>query len=84
MYKLRCRKYNEVGRHQGFFLICSSHDNLINHYKTNFQLMHLYHYSLTELENMMPWEREIYVTLLIQHIKAENEKAKQNSRGSHG
>jgi len=33
-------------------------------------------YSLTELENMIPWEREIYVELLIQHIKDENEKAK--------
>jgi len=33
-------------------------------------------YSLTELENMMPWEREIYISLLINHIKDENEKAK--------
>tara|TARA_E500000318_G_scaffold12260_2_gene11236 strand:+ start:13076 stop:13225 length:150 start_codon:yes stop_codon:yes gene_type:complete len=31
-------------------------------------------YSLTELENMIPWEREIYVELLIQHIKNETEK----------
>lgn len=34
-------------------------------------------YSLTELENMMPWEREIYVTLLIEYIKEENERRKQ-------
>ena len=31
-------------------------------------------YSLTELENMMPWEREIYLGLLVQHIKEENER----------
>ena len=31
-------------------------------------------YSLTELENMMPWEREIYIGLLMEHIKEENEK----------
>lgn len=40
-------------------------------------------YSLTELENMIPWEREIYVTLLIDHISKENEKLKilqQNSK----
>jgi hypothetical protein len=36
--------------------------------------MHLHKYSLTELENMMPWEREIYIGLLIQHIKDENER----------
>ena len=39
-------------------------------------------YSLTELENMMPWEREIYMGLLAQWVKEENdriekEKAKQ-------
>jgi hypothetical protein len=34
-------------------------------------------YSLTELENMLPWEREIYVALLIQYLEEENEKLKQ-------
>jgi len=47
---------------------------LSEYYKLNFQLMHLHNYSLTELENMMPWEREIYIGLLVQHIKEENER----------
>jgi len=34
-------------------------------------------YSLTELENMLPWERDIYVAMLIQYIEEENEKIKQ-------
>ena len=34
-------------------------------------------YSLTELENMLPWEREIYVNLLVTHIKEENEKQRE-------
>jgi hypothetical protein len=34
-------------------------------------------YSLTELESMLPWERDIYVTLLIQYIEQENERIKQ-------
>ena len=45
--------------------------------------MHHHKYSLTEIENMMPWEREIYVSLLIDYIKQENEKLKmlkQNTR----
>ena len=46
-------------------------------YMTNFAMMQHYHYSLTELENMMPFEREIYVTLLEQHIKEENERIKK-------
>jgi hypothetical protein len=52
-----------------------SHDNLFNYFKLNFSLMQFHQYGLTELDNMLPWEREIYVGLLIQHIKTENEKA---------
>ena len=38
--------------------------------------MQNYKYSLTELENMMPWEREIYVSLLLEWIKKREEEAK--------
>ena len=31
-------------------------------------------YSLSELETMLPWERQVYVTLLIEHIKEEKER----------
>ena len=49
---------------------------------TNFSLMQHHKYSLTELENMIPWERAIYVTLLLQHIEEENRKNReQNARG---
>lgn len=54
-----------------------SHENLVNYYKVNFSMMQHHKYSLTELEEMMPFEREIYVTLLIDHVKKENEKAKE-------
>ena len=36
-------------------------------------------YSLTEIENMMPWEREIYVSMLQQHIEDENERIKRQN-----
>lgn len=36
-------------------------------------------YSLTELENMIPWEKEIYLALLQQHIEDENLKAQQQN-----
>ena len=39
-------------------------------------------YSLTELENMMPWEREIYVQMLIEFIKEENDRQKQQNAQS--
>jgi hypothetical protein len=34
-------------------------------------------YSLTELDNMMPWEREIYINLLLQHLEEEKERQKE-------
>ena len=40
-----------------------------------------HNWSLFELENMMPWEREVYVGLLIEHLEEEkNEMAKQNNK----
>ena len=39
-------------------------------------------YSLSEIDDMLPWEREIYITLLMKFIEKENEEAsKKNQRG---
>jgi hypothetical protein len=39
--------------------------------------MQHHNYSLSDLDNMMPWEREIYVDMLIEHIKEENKRNKE-------
>lgn len=39
--------------------------------------MNNFNYSLDEVEGMMPWEREIYLTLLVDDIKEKNQRAKQ-------
>ena len=49
--------------------------DLENYYKLNFALMQYHKYSLTEIENLIPWERDIYIGLLQQHL--EDEKLKQ-------
>ena len=54
-----------------------AHEDLASYYKLNFALMQHHKYSLTELENMMSWEREIYVSLLQQYVEEENLKAQQ-------
>ena len=64
-----------------FFRIALSHDTLENHFQVNFALMQHHKYSLTEINNMIPWEREIYVTLLVNHIKEENDKQREKNRG---
>ena len=54
-----------------------AHIDLESYFKLNFSLIQHHKYSLTEIENMMPWERDIYVGLLNQYIEEENLKAKQ-------
>lgn len=44
-------------------------------------MMQHHKYNLTELGNMMPWEREVYVLMLSEHIKEQNERIRrQNMR----
>ncbi len=52
------------------------YDNLKNYYATNFTLMQHHKYSLTELDNLIPWEKQIYVKLLENYVKEQNEKIK--------
>jgi|TARA_B100001059_G_C17813589_1_gene573753 hypothetical protein len=55
-----------------------AHMSLESYFRLNFALMQYHKYSLTEIENMMPWERDVYVALLQNHIKEEEEKQKAN------
>ena len=54
-----------------------AHIDLESYFKLNFALIQHHKYSLTEIENMMPWERDIYVGLLNQYIEEENLKVQQ-------
>ena len=56
-----------------------AHTNLESYFRINFALMQHHKYSLTELENMIPWEKEIYLAFLQQYIEEENLKAQQQS-----
>tara|TARA_B100001094_G_scaffold138143_1_gene133733 strand:+ start:5764 stop:5934 length:171 start_codon:yes stop_codon:yes gene_type:complete len=53
------------------------HEDLVAYYKINFALMQHHKYSLSDIENMIPWEREIYLSLLQQYIEEENLKNQQ-------
>ncbi len=53
------------------------HDTLANWYQSNFAMMQHHKYSLADLENLMPWERRLYIDMLVQHVKEENEKHKE-------
>jgi hypothetical protein len=58
--------------------VSMNHIDLESYYKINFALMQYHKYSLTEIENWIPWEREVYVGLLKQHLEEEKLKQQQN------
>lgn len=50
------------------------YDSLMSHFKTNFVLMDDRNYSLSDLENMIPWERLVYMDMLKQKLKKQSEE----------
>jgi hypothetical protein len=53
----------------------------MNYFETNFSLMEHHNYSLSDLENMMPWEREVYVALLTNYMKEKEQQMKETRNG---
>jgi hypothetical protein len=53
------------------------HMDLESYFRLNFALIQYHKYSLWEVENMMPWERDVYVGLLQQHLEEEQLKQQQ-------
>ena len=51
--------------------------SLESYFKINFALIQYHKYSLTEIENLIPWERDVYVGLLQQHLEDERLKQQQ-------
>ena len=61
-----------------------SHDTLHNWYVLNFNLMQHHKWSLTELENMLPFERELYTMLLLQWLEEERRRERERQMRNHG
>ena len=58
-----------------------AHMELESYFRINFALMQFHKYSLTEIEAMIPWEMDIYLALLQQHIEEEKLKQQQQQNG---
>lgn len=53
------------------------YDNLANYFNANFGLIQHHKYSLSEIESMLPWERQTYINMLMNWLKEEKERLKQ-------
>lgn len=53
------------------------HNSISNYYKVIFALVQHHNYSITELEALIPFERDLYVAMLLEHIEEEKERQAQ-------
>ena len=56
-----------------------SHNTLANYYSTVFALVQHHKYSISEIENLIPYERDIYISMLQEHLKKEKERQEQRA-----
>jgi len=56
-----------------------AHMDLESYFRINFALMQFHKWSLWEIEGLVPWERDIYLALLQQHIEEEKLKQQANT-----
>tara|TARA_B100001113_G_C21029158_1_gene587170 strand:+ start:841 stop:1092 length:252 start_codon:yes stop_codon:yes gene_type:complete len=59
-----------------------SHNTLANYYELIFALVQHHKYSITEIENLIPYERDVYVAMLQAFLKDEKERAEQRKQGA--
>lgn len=73
-------KYTLSRGYRKFFRIALSHESLVDYFQLNFLLMQEHGYRLEELESMLPWERDIYVGLLVEHLKQKRQQREQQAQ----
>ena len=61
-----------------------SYDNLVNHYTLNFELLYHHHFTISELNAMLPYERAIYIDLLNNYIEKRNQEIEQQNAKNRG
>ena len=56
-----------------------SHNNLENYYHVIFSMAQHHKYSITEIENLIPFERDIYMNMLLRHLDEQRKEREQES-----
>ena len=56
--------------------------NLESYFDYTFSLMHNFKWNITDIENMMPWERDIYLMKLERQLKEEKKQQDEANRKS--
>ena len=65
-----------VGGSKRFFYLSFGKDALKEYYNLNFSLLYHHKIDFNLFEDMIPWEKDVYITMLVNKVKEENEKRK--------
>ena len=57
------------------------HDSLENYMENNFALLQHHNWSLSDVENMIPWEKQTYIKMLQNYIEKRNLEYEQAKNG---
>ena len=71
---------NTDQRYRRFFSVINSHETLENYYRVNFILLNNAKWSLSDIEDCLVWEREVYVAMYQQYIEEENLRLQQQTQ----
>lgn len=56
-----------------------SHGSLVSYYQLNFAMKQIHNWGLDEIDQLIPFERDIYVNLLTEHLEKQKEQQKKHS-----
>jgi len=57
------------------------HESLENYMQNNFSLLQHHNWSLSDIENMIPWEKQTYIKMLQNFIEKRNLEYEQAKNG---
>ena len=72
--------YDNFGGLSIFFYLSIGYDSLKNYFETNFSLWKHYQMDLAYLDNLLPWEKDAYVIMLLNWIDKEKLRLQQQVR----
>jgi hypothetical protein len=52
-----------------------NHSSLENYYQVVFSMVQHHKYSITEIENLLPFERDLYLEMLLNYLKEQNKES---------
>ena len=77
---MRILRADYIGGSAKFFWLILSDHSLEGVLRTNFALMQHHSYSLSDIEGLIPWERDLYITMLLDHLEKEKQRQEEMKR----